>query len=227
MKNKISIVISSRVKKEEKINLLENIKKTCGCDYELFFIQNNGNMSLSKLYSSMFVHITNPIIVFIHDDIEFLSENWGVKLLKIFDENQDYGIIGVAGSNEFNENGKWWCNQNTYGQVFHQFNNDIWLSDYGHYLNNKLYEACVIDGLFIAINKEKQLKNFDESLDGFHMYDIDFCLNNYINKTCKIGITLDIILLHKSLGIINDNWFNAKEKIINKYKKFIPIKYGN
>ena len=85
-------------------------------------------------------------------------------------------------------------------------------------------EVCVIDGLFMAINRKRISKNFDDKLKGFNFYDIDFCLANYIDGKCKIGVTTNIRLAHKSVGELSDNWYENRDIIREKYGKYFPIK---
>ena len=49
----ITIVVSSRSSKDEKIDFIKNIEDTCGVKYRLIFITNNGN-DLTKVCNNMF-----------------------------------------------------------------------------------------------------------------------------------------------------------------------------
>jgi hypothetical protein len=49
-------------------------------------------------------------VVFCHDDITIETKQWGSKLLKQFEKNPTFGIIGVAGSKYLPSNGRWWEN---------------------------------------------------------------------------------------------------------------------
>lgn len=91
-------------------------------------------------------------------------------------------------------------------------------------LKDKLKEVVVIDGLFMAIDRTKIKKYFNESLTGFHFYDIDFCLRNYLTEETKIGVTTLIQLIHKSVGKLNNEWLLNKIKINNTYGIHYPIK---
>ena len=95
----ISVVFSTREGNEKHI---EHIKKTSGIHKGIEVIQyiNNGEYSLTQLYNKALKETTNDIVVFCHDDIIFETKNWGKKLLKSFTKNEEYGIIGLAGSRE-------------------------------------------------------------------------------------------------------------------------------
>lgn len=220
----ITIVVCSIHEKSEKEEFCRNVQDTCGVSNKLLFLVNNNGVGLSKIYHNIIESSPTDIIVFIHDDIEFLRNGWGVEIVRLFNENKDYGIIGVAGSAEFDEMGAWWRYKKIYGQVLHRNQNKSWLTAFSELLDNDLEEVCVVDGLFIAINKNRIQVNFDKDLPGFHMYDIDFCLSNYLTNKVKIGVTTNIRLAHNSIGELDEKWYQNKEIINNKYKEYYPIK---
>ena len=39
-----------------------------------------------------------------------------------------------------------------------------------------------------------------KNINGFNFYEIDFCLNNFIDKKTKIGVTTNIRVAHNSIG---------------------------
>ena len=71
---------------------------------------------------------------------------------------------------------------------------------------------------------KKIKKNFDPNIKGFNFYDIDFCLSNYIEGKCKIGVTSNIRIAHNSIGELTDEWYQNREIVNNKYKDYFPIK---
>lgn len=220
----ITIVVCSTKNKEEKEEFCKNVQETCGVPHKLLFLINKNGVGLSQIYHNMIISVPTNIVVFIHDDIEFLRNNWGQEIVKLFERHTDYGIIGVAGSSEFDEVGAWWQYSKVYGQVLYRHGGKSWLSAFSDLLNKDLEEVCVIDGLFMAIRKDRIKNNFDEKLPGFHMYDIDFCLSNFITKEVKIGVTTNIRLAHNSIGELDEKWYQNREIINNKYKNYYPIK---
>jgi hypothetical protein len=226
MSRQITIVISSRKSPEENINLINQIKETCSIPAKVLCIENDNAMGLSELYSQMMVsnEIESKIVVFCHDDIEFLKPGWGKEIIRLFNKHRDYGIIGVAGSAEFDENCAWWNYKRKFGQVIHKQDGTSWLSAFSPLLDKDLEQVCVIDGLFMAFNREKISKNFDPNIPGFNFYDIDVCLANFFDGKCKIGVTTNVRLAHKSVGKPSEEWFKNRELIIKKYGKYFPIR---
>ncbi len=62
---------------------------------------------------------TEERVLFIHDDVQILTVGWAKELDRLFNDNPEYGIIGVAGSRDFDLDGGWWIYKNIYGQVVH------------------------------------------------------------------------------------------------------------
>lgn len=225
MDNSIAVVVCSKKTTEENKNFIDHIKDTCGCDAHVFMIHNPDGVSISKIYADMVVNddIKNDIIVFIHDDIEFLRKNWGSEVLRLFNEHEDYGIIGVAGSAQFDERGAWWNYDKKFGQVLHRSEGKSWLTAFSPLLEKDLQEVAVIDGLFMAVHKKRIAENFNRDLSGFDMYDIDFSLSNLFAKKCKIGVTTNIRIAHNSVGKLKDSWFENLKIINEKFGKYYPI----
>jgi hypothetical protein len=222
----ITVVIPSRKNDEESEAFINTVKETIGCKANVIFIVNDNSMSLSRLYYNILSNeqIESDIIVFCHDDIEFLKKGWGEEVIRLFNKNRQYGIIGVAGSAEFDSMGAWWNYKKKYGQVLHKHDGKSWLTAFSPLIEKDLEEVCVIDGLFIAIKRSRISKNFDPDIPGFDFYDIDFCLANFIDGRTRIGVTTNIRLAHKSIGELSENWYKNRELINEKYGEYYPIK---
>lgn len=225
MEDKITVIFCSKKKGEENKEFIDHIKDTCGCDLNVVCVHNPDGISLSKIYYDMVMSndIETNILVFIHDDIEFLKKNWGKEILRLFNEYNDYGIIGVAGSAQFDENGAWWNYEKKYGQVLHRWEGKSWLTAFSPLLDKDLEEVVVIDGLFMAVHKNRIAENFNNELLGLDFYDISMCIANYLSKKCKIGVTTNIRVAHKSIGKLKDSWYENRKIINKKYGKYFPI----
>ena len=225
MEDNITVIFCSKKQNEENKPFIEHINDTCGCDVKILCVFNPDGISLSKIYSDMVENdeIKSNIIVFIHDDIEFLKKGWGKEILRLFNEHEDYGIIGVAGSAQFDENGAWWNYEKKYGQVLHRWEGKSWLTAFSPLLDKDLQDVVVIDGLFIALHKKRIGANFSKDLSGFDMYDIFLGLSNYISGKCKIGVTTNIRIAHNSIGQLKDSWYKNREIINKKFGKYFPI----
>lgn len=225
MENDIAVIFCSKKTGEELKPFIEHLKETSGCNTHVYFIHNPEGVSLSKIYADMVdsKDIKENILVFIHDDVEFLRKGWGHEVLRLFDENQDYSIIGVAGSAQFDKNGAWWNYEKKFGQVLHRHDGKSWLTAFSPLLEKDLQEVVIVDGLFIALDKRKISSNFDRTLDGFDMYDVSLCLQNYFDKKYKIGVTTNIRIAHNSIGELKPTWYQNREIINNRWGDKFPI----
>ena len=175
----VSVIYSTRKDKPE---FIEQIKKTSGVHkIEIIQIINDGEMSLTEAYNKGLEESNNDIVVFCHDDIIFDTKNWGRKLTSIFKKNPEYGIIGIAGTTDLVD-GRWWTlKESMNGIVSHQHEGKKWTNYYSKDQGNKITDMVVLDGLFLAVNKNKIKHTFDEDFHGFHFYDISFCFPNYLD----------------------------------------------
>jgi hypothetical protein len=203
-------------------NFISHVKKTSGIkNIEIIPIENDGSKSLTKVYNEILHKAKYDIICFSHDDIEFTTNNWGRKVIKCFNKT-NYGIIGFAGTSKL-ISGKWWeVPETSYKNVIHKINGNLEKVFYSSPTYTDIIDTCILDGLCFFVNKNKIKKNFDESFDGFHFYDIDFTFNNYINGV-RIGCFTKIDIIHKSLGNPNEEWEKNKRKFEEKYKEYLPI----
>jgi len=202
----------------------EHLIKTSGLHNKIEVIEiiNNGE-SLTTSYNRGLKMSNNNIVVFCHDDISIETKQWGQKLIKLFNKNPDFGIIGVAGTKYMGESGRWWDKKNKmYGKVKHTHEGKSWLSEYSSDLNQNIEETVVVDGLFFAIDKTKIKKEFNEDFEGFHFYDVSFCFENYLEGV-KNGVTTIIRINHKSIGMTNDKWESNRIKFSTKYQNFLPV----
>jgi len=185
---------------------------------------NNGEKSLSEVYNEILSESENDIVVLCHDDLEFDTKNWGDKVLRIFERNSNFGIIGLAGTIFLPKSGMWWEDKTKmFGIVNHKHDGKKWESKYSESLDEKLKRVVLVDGLFICINKNKISENFDTSVGGFHMYDVNFCFKNFI-KGVNIGVTTMIRVTHLSIGVTNEKWEENRKIFSEKYSSYLPSK---
>ena len=217
----ISIVFCS---KDPKPQYIEHLKNSCGVkDVEVIAIKNSGDLSLAQSYNHGLEKSKYDTVVFTHDDVVFNTQPWGYKLLKHFDKNPEFGIIGLAGT-DFMSNGTWWSKRdNMLGRVYHQNEGKRWLSEYSKSFGNQLVEVVSVDGVFIGVRKDRIKKNFNLSFLGFHFYDIPFCVDNHLEGV-KVGVCTNIELTHFSVGQTNQQWRENKVLFESMYSDKLPLK---
>lgn len=184
---------------------------------------NHNEFSLASIYNRAIKESIHNIVVCIHNDVK-LETGWGKKLLKDFENNPEYAIIGKAGSCYFPESGIYWEKmfQTMVGQVYHfPEGQKKWLNKYSPKFSF-LIPVVTIDGLFISFDKTKIIHGFDESIGKFHFYDHPFCISNYLDGV-KIGVTSSFEITHQSIGRPNEEFYATKDEFLKKYKQHLPL----
>lgn len=216
----ISVIYCTRTTNPEH---KEHLIKSSGLhkNIEVIEIINNGE-SLTKAYNRGLKQAKNDIVVFCHDDLTIETKQWGNKLIRLFEKNPEFGVIGVAGSKNMPESGQWWVDpKKMYGRVAHTHEGKTWLSSYSDDLGQDLEEVVVCDGVWFSVNKSKIKKEFNESVEGFHFYDITFAFENYLEGV-KVGVTTAIRINHQSIGMTNEAWEQNRVTFSETFKENLP-----
>jgi hypothetical protein len=217
----ISVVISTREINDEYLKHVEKMfshPKT-----EILIYENDGTSSLTQIYNIGLRDSKNDIVVFMHDDLILETSNMSPKIVKLFEKHPNYGIIGIAGTDNLTS-GVWWQKrENMYGVVGHIHEGKKHVNHYSKGIyNDVLKDVVIVDGLFFMVHKNRIKKEFNEEFDGFHFYDISFCVDNLLEGV-KIGLTTKINLTHKSIGVPNKKWEKNKLFFEAIYEKNFPL----
>ncbi len=220
----ISVVICSR-RSNLNHNLRNDIANTIGTNYELIVIDNSENIfDIYEAYNKGIGLCKGSYICFVHDDVRFLSCNWGLILESIFKRDPEIGVIALSGSRiKSRMPSSWWgCDS-----VFHVQNI---VQDYpdgssiyynSGFDNSNLVDVVTIDGVFMALRNDVNA-HFETSLSGFHNYDLYLAIN-YINLGFRVVITNDVLIQHFSLGNINQFWYKSAYELYSKFKHNLPM----
>jgi hypothetical protein len=218
----VSVVISTRKIDDEYLKHVEKMfshPKT-----EILIYENDGVNSLPEIYNIGLNDSKYDIVVFIHDDLILETKNITPKIIRLFDKNPDYGIIGIAGTGNL-ISGMWWQDRSSmYGIVGHEHEGKRHVNHYskGDYSEN-LKQVIVVDGLFMMVHKKRIKHTFNQQFEGFHFYDLPICIENHLDGV-KIGVTTKIKVTHKSIGMVNKKWEKNKLLFEALYEKNFPVK---
>jgi hypothetical protein len=221
----LSIVICSK-NKELCDQLVANINQTIGIPFELEI--SIGSDSITQAYESGMRKSTHNFCLFLHEDVLFQSQNWGKSLLNHFNKDSSLGLIGVAGSkNHTLVPSAWWdCSEKDKVIRIVQHKPDTQKEDQNQGFEAiKVVEVAVIDGVFMALRKEVGA-HFDQTLSGFHGYDLDLSLAVQ-EKGYKVAVIQDVVLEHFSLGNVHLGWLSALIHVHRKYKHMLPLAKGD
>ena len=226
----ISIVIST-YKEENLKNIVKNITQTIGQKFEIIPIENQNKYSIARAYNIGAQKAQYPYICFVHEDVLFQTENWGIILINDIESNVKLGLLGIVGTKRLSKYSLGWCdpflpNELLTGHLNQGLNS--WDKyRYDDFSPNKtgLDEVVGVDGLILFTKKEIwEHNNFDEKLiSGFHGYDLDFSIK-IINAGYKIAVDKNIMLYHYSLGKNDKIWLDSTISVLKKWRNFLPIK---
>jgi glycosyltransferase involved in cell wall biosynthesis len=217
----VSVVISTRNIDDEYLKHVEKMfshPKT-----EILIYENDGQMSLTQVYNKGLKESVNDIVVFMHDDLILETSNMSPKIVKLFEKHPEYGIIGIAGTDKLTS-GMWWQNrENMFGVVGHIHEGKRHVNHYSKgVFNDVLKDVVIVDGLFFMVRKSLLKKEFNEQFEGFHFYDISFCVENQFEGV-KIGLTTKFGVTHKSIGMTNKQWEKNKLLFEALFEKRLPL----
>jgi glycosyltransferase involved in cell wall biosynthesis len=215
----ISVIVCSKTDPDW-LDHQRNIKGTIGTAYEYIRIDNRDNTyGLCSAYNEGVHRAKGDILVFVHEDVFFMEPGWGLVLEKKMVENSSIGLIGLAGTQYFFKDNRYWCAAGTpftRGRVI-QITNDhkILLTIFSPAKDDA--EVVTVDGLFIAIRGSLFSKiAFDaDTFDGFHFYDHDISMQ--VRKYAKCMVTWDILVKHVYLNDLDDAFYKYGLKFIEKY----------
>ena len=208
----ISIIISSY--QPAYFSALEkNIEETCGITYEIIKINNPGIMGTSEAYNKGASDAKYDILLFIHEDIKFITTNWGALLTNhhLLDRA---GVIGLAGGKYVPSAPSGWFTDNE-NALINIVQGNKSQSKKKIQTFSGAQKAFALDGVFLSIKKQifNQYK-FDEHLKGYHGYDTEITLR--IAKKHLNYVVSDILIEHYSTGNADFKWSNANIYIRKK-----------
>jgi GT2 family glycosyltransferase len=179
--------------------------------YELITIDNAGNDAFRSAVSALnhgAAKATAKYLMFLHQDIDLLSNKWLEETERILDSLPNLGIAGVAGR---------------------IVDNKFTISNIKHGIPPKLAGGIQIDSptkvqtvdecLAIIPNSVFKKLQFDEAVcDDWHLYVTDYCLS-----VKKLGFDVFVIpmtLYHVSPGYsFSGKYYSTLKKVLEKHKK--------
>jgi GT2 family glycosyltransferase len=213
----ISIIICSRTASISD-ELTQNIDQTIGIPYELVIIDNSENLySIFSAYNEGVKRSKYEVLCFMHDDIIFKTNDWGIKVMNRFNSPK-LGAVGVAGSPYYAIlPGAWWSGgyicQSVYGEqeLAYQSKQDNALP------------VVVLDGLWFCVRKSlfSMIRFDDTTFSGFHYYDMDISLQIQQNGYKLLNV-YDISIQHSS-GKLDTIWLNNALILQTKWENNLPI----
>ncbi len=220
-----SVIVCS-IKPDLLDSLDKSIARTIGCEYEMIPVDNRERRwPIAKVYNYGASLAKHPNLLFVHEDIEFLSQDWGRIIADKLSES-DCGVIGFAGSTHKSQYISGWS---SYVSVYTRENyHCIHRGKIGHRVLNRrsdFEQVICLDGCAQFVSKSVWERHpFDEeNLQGFHCYDIDFTMQTAL-AGYRNYVVYSVDILHKSSGTYDDRWLDASFRIMrDKWNALCPV----
>lgn len=202
-----------------------SISKTIGTEHEIIYFQNVESKGLCEVYNLLAAQSKGEILCFVHEDLEFITNNWGPLLI---DAHQQYDVVGIAGGKYKTRTPSVWSTTGHYCvNLVQRFRRQPQRAEetlfHEHHPSLDIEAAVCVDGVFISVKRLvlDQIQFDDHNFKGFHGYDYDFSIN--ASQYFKIGISKKIQLIHFSEGENGPAWIDAQIVLHHKWKHYLPI----
>ena len=174
--------------------------------------------SLAEAYNRAADQSSGDIVIFSHDDIEFLDPaSWFARLkahLEVFD------VVGLAGTTKLIAPA--WARAGPPYTFGHVGELDGRNTPYRVLIcavpTRAVPRIQALDGLFFAVRREVLDRvRFDaDTFDGFHCYDIDFTFSAYL-AGFALAVACDLPVLHFSQGSFDQKWEHYAKRFLEKH----------
>ncbi len=221
----LSIIVCSKNIFPEK-NFSENIKNTIGIEYEIVHIDNSNNQySIFEAYNIGIERSKFEHLCFLHDDVCFVTQNWGGNIITHL-STPNIGLIGIAGGNLVCKVPSGWFALDEFMNIIQSDKDNNSVKKHilkPIKLDKNSVSVVAIDGVLMCARKEifKSIK-FDNSFHGFHGYDIDISLQVF-NAGYSNYVIYDVLIEHKSKGNMNKEYYLQMMEIHKKWDENLPV----
>lgn len=189
-------------------------ERMAGHDWELIAITDA--KSLCEAYNRGARRARGDVVVFCHDDIEILDEEFASRLAAAL-EGAD--VVGVWGTTRVTGPAVAWSGRpHVHGWVTHLAGAAGFLPSICSLAPPQVDRAEAIDGLFMAMHRRVLDRvTFDaERFDGFHFYDLDFSYRAFL-AGFRLRIQCDLLLTHASTGGFNASYWRFAHRFASKF----------
>lgn len=240
---KLSLITCSRTNRLPEA-LRRNVENTIGCDYEWIVIDNSSHQyNIFQAYNNGIGQATGDIFCFMHDDLRYHTNNWGLIVEKTFRDNSKLALLGVAGAHllvdapapmwEFQHIStvRIWSKKPICESPFDQHgilpDGGYWSGNTAFAEGKKNVPAANIDGLWMCGRREcfEQMQFDEQTFDGFHCYDADISMQA-LEKGWDVMVNTEILIEHFSDSILTPDYFRAADQWYGKWKDCLPIVRG-
>ncbi len=159
------------------LRMQNSARQTASGDIKFSTTFDDGLPKLAETYNLLGSVSDADILLFVHDDVIFLSKGWDKKIEEAF--KLGFNVAGVVGSQKYRggmvfDSGR----QHSAGKLAYLQNGKRMVKLMAN--RSEIEPVKVVDGLLMAADRKHFLKagGFDWQFDGLFYYDMDFCLRS-------------------------------------------------
>ncbi len=216
-------VITCSIKPDICQKMLDSINGTIGTEYETIVFDNREKKyGISKAYNEAAKEANGDYLCFVHEDIIIKTHAWGKELVKFAEQDNNCGVIGVAGGKSVIRNSYgWWSSPKCIARI----QDGIGTNKRNLCINsdNEIFSRIIcLDGVFLFVKKNIWENNkFDEeTFKDFHFYDADFTFS--ISQKYRNYVYLGMDIHHLSAGNKERTFCENMFLFQKKHKKKLP-----
>lgn len=168
---------------QEAVYYIEHLKIPANLEIEIIPIR--GANSITSAYNQGMGMTDAKYKVYMHQDVMIVNPYMLYEMCNIF-QNEEIGMIGVAGITYMPESGIWWDDQE--GDIYCKVYQDIIMEhnlSYGNIIAREYKTVKVIDGLIMVTQYDIPWR--EDLFQGWHFYDISQSLE-FQKKGYKIVV---------------------------------------
>lgn len=218
-------VITCSVNPDSAAALRTNVEATIGVPFEFMAFDNReARRGICSIYNECARNARYDLLCFVHEDVEFRTQNWGGIIARKLRE-PDCGVIGFAGS----------VSKLSPLTGFGSLREHTRFNYYQGMPDGKVERKSInpdgldfspvicLDGMCLIVRRDVWERSpFDEELfTGFHAYDIDFTIAvacNYHNYVCNLAE-----VFHASIGNFSREWYENARICHEKWRSRLPM----
>lgn len=152
--------------------------------------------------------------VYLHHDVRIIEKDFIPRIIDVFMDREEVGLIGMVGTKEFPPDGIMW-HLNRYGSVIETHVHET--VDLRQYIKKEPIEAVLCDGLLMATQYDIPWR--EDIFDGWDFYDASQCM-----EFRRAGYKVMIPYQESSWCVHDCGFVNLKD--YDKHREIFLTEYG-
>ncbi|MDJ1502186.1 glycosyltransferase [Xanthocytophaga agilis] len=223
----ISIIVCSKSQSDLQATQ-KQVEQTIGVPYEIIAIENSSaKYGICEAYNLGASQSKYDYLCFMHEDLRFYSQNWGVKVVEALQDTQT-GLLGIMGSIAKTKAPSGWSLATdlnlTRLNFIQKFPDGESRTSLINPEGKNTAEVVTLDGCWLCTRKDVWQKiPFDQTtFRHFHLYDLDYSIQVF-TAGYKVCVLFGVSIEHLSVGNFDTKWIREALIFTKKWKDKLPV----